>query len=222
LSGLYVFALADEPADFFVVARRRIEFVKTDGVYAAVERVGDPPAVSEEALRQQHEIVVRIACMVKAVLPARFGAFVDERELGIVVSQRREAIHEALTLVRGRRQMTARLLGVESPEGPPPATAPVHAATGAEYLESRREALAPRPMPPALRAVADAVRPLVVAERADAGGGRGMPTLYHLIESNHVGRYRKALAPFESRTGDAALAVTGPWPPFAFTPDLWP
>ena len=159
--------------------------------------------------------------MVKAVLPARFGAFVDERELGIVVSQRRELILEALALVRGRRQMTARLLGVESPEGPPLPTAPVHAATGAEYWRAagkrwcrgrcrRRCARSP-----------DAGTPSGRCGARGRGRRRVTATLYHLIEGNHVGRYRKALAPFQSRTGDAALAVTGPWPPFAFTPDLW-
>jgi hypothetical protein len=96
MSGLYVFGLSGQKAATFVAAGHRIEFVKADDVYAAVERVSRPPAVSEETLRKQHEVVAHIAGRVEALLPARFGAFVDARELRAVVAGRRHAILEAL------------------------------------------------------------------------------------------------------------------------------
>jgi hypothetical protein len=77
------------------------------------------------------------------------------------------------------------------------------------------------PMPAALGAVADAVRGIVVTERAEAGRGRVIATLYHLLDRNLVEDYKAALAPIPPPTGDLALSVTGPWPPFAFAPDLW-
>lgn len=221
MRGLYVFALAGQAPARFVAAGHRIEFVKTGDVYAAVERVSRPPVVSEEALRMQHAVVAQIAGRVEAVLPARFGAFVDARELGAVVAERREAILEALALVQGRRQMTVRLLGPESRTRDSAAPIRTRAATGTEYLESRREAAAPQPMPAALCAVADAVRSFVFAERVDAGRGRVTATLYHLVNTNQVEHYKDALAPVHSQIDDLALTVSGPWPPFAFTPDLW-
>jgi hypothetical protein len=218
VSGLYVFGLAGQKAAPFVAAGHRIEFVKADDVYAAVERVSRPPAVSEATLRKQHEVVAYIAGRVEALLPARFGAFVDARELRAVVAGRREAILEALALVQGRTQMTARLLGPELPAAVPAAR---RATTGTEYLANRRATVAPPPVPAALRAVADAVRGIVVTERSEAGRGRVMATLYHLLDKDLVADYKTALATIPRLTEDLALSVTGPWPPFAFTPDLW-
>jgi hypothetical protein len=180
--------------------------------------VSRPPAVSEETLRTQHEVVARIAGRVEALLPARFGAFVDARELRAVVAGRRDAILEALALVQGRTQMTVRLLG---PELPAAAPAETHATTGTEYLASRMASVAPPPMAAALSTVADAVRSVVFMERAEAGRGRVIATLYHLLDKDRVEDYKRALAPIPLPTGNQALSVTGPWPPFAFAPDLW-
>jgi hypothetical protein len=218
MSGLYVFGLVRQRSAPFVAAGHRIEFVKADDVYAAVERVSRPPAVSEETLRKQHEVVARIAGRVEALLPARFGAFVDARELRAVVAGRRDAILEALALVQGRTQMTVRLLG---PELPAAAPAEMHARTGTEYLASRMASVASPPMPAALSAVADAVRSVVFMERAEAGRGRVIATLYHLLDKNMVEDYKAALASIPPPTGNQALSVTGPWPPFGFAPDLW-
>lgn len=220
MSGVYVFALAGEAAAPFVAAGHHVEFVKTHGVYAAIERASEVQAVSEEALRRQHEVVAEIASRVEAVLPARFGTLVAESELGSIVLQRHEAILEALALVRGRTQMTVRLLGSE------PVPAPVQApgqlpATGAEYLEIRRAALATPRMPALMSAAADAVRGIVMGERFEPGRGRVAATLYHLIDPAQVKPYRKALEPLQRQSGAGALTVTGPWPPFAFAPDLW-
>ena len=221
MSGWYVFALTGGAAAPFAAAGHEVEFVDTHGVYAAIERVSGPPPVSEEALRAQHEVVAAIASRVDAVLPARFGTMVGETELGAVVLQRRDVILDALALVRGRVQMTVRLLraeaGAKEAENPPERPA----ATGTEYLESRRVALAPPPLPVPIPAVEAAVRSMVIAERVERGGGRAAATLYHLIDAHQVKSYRKAVAQVQDQIGVAALTVSGPWPPFAFAPDLW-
>jgi hypothetical protein len=221
MSTVYVFGLVDAKAGGFTEAGHRIEFVPAGAVYAAVERLGERPAVSEEALRAQHRIVERIAAKVEAVLPARFGSLVDLEELERVVALRREAIRDALELVRGRTQMTVRLLdGV--------ARAPVaarghrgaEAASGTEYLQARRQA-GVRVLPPAVAAVTAAVRDIVAAERSEAGEGRVAATVYHLVAHTGVQRYRKRLAAVQP--GDQqTLSISGPWPPFAFVPELWP
>jgi hypothetical protein len=186
-------------------------------VHAAVERSAERPAVSEGALRIQHEIVIRISASVDDALPVRFGARVEEQELGQLVAMRRDVIQRALDLVRGRVQMTVRIRGQEASEDrvAPSPTAPP--ATGTAYLEARRAAAA-RPLTPTAMAVAAAVRHLAVSEKIDAPANRTSITMYHLIDKHLVGDYHDALSALQSST----LAVSGPWPAFAFAPDLWP
>ncbi len=219
---LYVLALTGGKAVPFSAAGHRIEFVKADVVYAAVERLDERPGVSEEALRTQHDIVMRIAAKVDAILPARFGSLVDHEELARVVELRRDAIREALDLVRGRVQMTVRLLDAEAHAAVTPlAHAGAGAASGTEYLQARRQAAA-RALPDAVTDVTAAVKDIVAAERSEAGQGRVAATVYHLVDRAAVDKYRKRLARLPSGPGRQTLSVSGPWAPFAFGPELWP
>jgi len=218
---LYVFALAAGKAGAFSVAGHRIEFVKADAVYAAVERLDQRPAVSEEALRTQHEIVVRIAAKVDAILPARFGSLVDLEELGRVVALRRDAIREALDLVRGRAQMTVRLFDAEAHPAIAPAAHAPTATSGTAYLQARRQASV-RALPEEVAAVTAAVKDIVAAERSEAGQGRVAATVYHLVDRAAVDTYRERLAGIPAGTDQQMISVSGPWPPFAFVPELWP
>jgi hypothetical protein len=216
-TGLYVFALAGRKARSFSAAGHRIEFVDAAGVYAAVERLEARPDVSEAALRTQHDIVAQVATRVDAILPARFGSFVDAAELERVVALRRDVIAEALALVRGRVQMTVRLFDPEGRPDPPPRG---NAATGTAYLEGRRAAAAGRALPQA-EAIAAAVKDIVAAARTEPGHGRVAGTIYHLVDRADVGKYKRALSTLEASSG-GGMTVTGPWPPFGFVPDLWP
>jgi hypothetical protein len=217
-AGLYVFALAGEKARPFTTAGHRVEFVDVDGVYAAVERLDARPVVSEAALRAQHDIVAQVAGRVDAILPARFGSFVDAEELARVVALRRDVIAEALAVVRGRVQMTVRLFEAEGHPVPPLRGS---AATGTAYLEDRRRVAAGRALPQAA-AVAAAVKHIVAAARTEAGHGHVAATLYHLVDRADLGKYTHALSIFETSPGTGTLTVTGPWAPFGFVPDLWP
>ena len=217
MSALYVYALSGRSTAPFTFQGHRIEFVKFGTVRAAVERPAERPAVSEAALRTQHDIVMRISASVDAVLPVRFGAFVGEEELGQLVAMRRDLIERALDLVRGRVQMTARLRGQEVSDACPDVSPTVAAATGTAYLEARRSAAA-RPLTPMAMSVAAAVRHLAVSEKVDSEAARTSIAMYHLIDKGRVNDYKDALASLQS----SALTVTGPWPPFAFAPELWP
>jgi hypothetical protein len=221
MTTLNVFALADEGAEPFEEAGHRIEFVTCGGLYAAVERIDDRPAVSEAALRTQHDIVAQIARRVDAVLPARFGSMVDTDELTRLVTRRSDAIRQALDLVRGRDQMTVRLFTSAGPVSDLKSRSVRAAAmTGTAYLEERRMAASPV-LPPGIAAIAAAVRGLVVAERAEPGQGRVAATVYHLIERAAIDAYKQALEALQVGRESETISVTGPWPPFAFVPDLW-
>lgn len=216
MSALYVFALTNQSAPPLQHLGHRIEFVGVSGIYAAVERVEAPPVLSEAALRAQHDIVLKIAAAVDATLPARFGAVVDRQELEQLVSMRQATIGKALELVAGRVQMTVRAFTADAPAARSETTAVEHHASGTAYLEQRRAATTALPAGPS-RAMADALRPFVVSERLERGQGRVEWTMYHLVDRGAIPEYKRAAAEFES----SAIAVTGPWPPFAFAPDLW-
>jgi hypothetical protein len=212
MSTLYVLAITRDTPQAFEFDGHLIEFAPVGGVVAAFERVAQRPSISEAALRMQHQLVLRIAGEVNEILPVRFGAFLDRAELERVLTMRRDAIRQALDLVRGRVQMTIRLSGEASQA--PAAPQSRGALTGTAYLEGRRAAAHP-PRPPAALAVSAAVRHLVLDERSDSRGPES--ALYHLIDRNHVAEYHQLLAGVASST----TAVSGPWPPFAFAPDLW-
>jgi len=215
MEALYVFALTGHTISPFVVAEHRVEFADLSGLHAAVERRSELPAMSESSLRTQHDIVTRLSESIDAVVPARFGALVDERELREILAARRQVIQDALTLVRGRVQMTVRFR--EAPESIRRSTTPASAAmSGTAYLEARRSAT--RTMPALAADVARAVADLAIAARAEAGTEASAPALYHLIGRDCVPRYTGALSVLKS----PELRVSGPWPPFAFAPDLWP
>jgi hypothetical protein len=215
---IYVYGLADRRAAPLKAAGHAIRFVEVEGVFAAVESMTERPAVSEETLRAQHEIVSRLATRVDALLPARFGALVDEAELAAVVRQRRGAIQAALDLVRGRVQMTLRLFADGPPELPLAPVPPPAARTGTSYLQQRRAAAAGQPVPAEVSRIDAAVAHLVLARRDEPGRGRVALAVYHLIERDSEPAYLEALAPLRGET----MTVSGPWPPFAFVPELWP
>ena len=218
MSALYVFALTGEVAAPFEFDGHRIEFIGSSGLGAAVERVTARPQVSEATLRTQHEIVMRISTYVDDLLPARFGAFVDDRELEEILAIRREVIAKALVLVHGRVQMTIRIRETATTAGRADRSdSGAAATTGTAYLESRRAAAVHTVLPGAA-SMAAAVRHLVAAERSQNGQGRSAASIYHLIERRHVDEYRAALSSVPS----SIITVSGPWPPFAFAPDLWP
>ncbi len=217
MSALYVFALTRDVAAPFEFDGHRIEFVGFSGFGAAVERVPGRPQLSEAALRTQHEIVMRISTYVDDLLPARFGAFVDDRELGEILAIRREVIQEAFDLVHGRVQMTIRIQESAPAAGRPDVADAGAVTSGTAYLEARRAAAA-HTVPPGAASMTAAVRHLVDAERSENGRGRTAASIYHLIERRHVNEYRAALSSVQS----SIITVSGPWPPFAFAPDLWP
>jgi hypothetical protein len=217
MSRLYVYALMDSPPPRLRVGDRSIEGVAFGDVYAAAVRGDELPRVSELALEEQHAIVGRLAARTAAILPMRFGALIDERELDRILTTNHAAIRAALDLVRGREQMTARLIG---PAPVRAAAAPVAVTSGTEYLRRRRDATRPRSLPEGAALVQDAVRSMIAAERVEAGDGNVRATLWHLIERGQAARYRETVKPVAPRTSPLRLVVTGPWPPFAFAPEL--
>jgi hypothetical protein len=233
----YVFALVDtipsgRPGRGLSRPLRIREF---GGGFAVVERRADVPPAEFGSLRKHQEIVLRVASAVPAILPVRFGTLLDEEALDEALAERDQELREAFALVRHRVQFTWRRPapkrsnkvheGPTQPEysAPPPdagsdpgaGTAPP--GTGADYLRRASRAANPA-LPAAFRTLRDTLHAFVIRERFQPALA-GMPdTLYQLIEKNAQTRYL-AMADAIVLT-NPAFTVTGPWPPFAFAPEV--
>jgi hypothetical protein len=207
---LYVLAFTDTPLERWTVGRHRLQAVVVNGLCAIWERRDTAPAASEEELREQHALILAVAARVTAILPVRFGALLGRRELVALIRSHEAEIRQGLEIVRDRVQMTLRVVGTRRA---PPA---VQASSGREYLERRLRAASPS-LPPPARAVLAALQPMVVGERREPGVGSLLATVYHLIDAGDVARYTRVV----KKRSNRRMILTGPWPPFAFTPQLW-
>ena len=194
----------------------RMEIVPVDELFAAIQRRSAAPRVSEAALRQQHRIVMQLAKRAGAILPARFGTLVDRLELERVVRMRRVTLKDALRQVRGKQQMTIRVFGAA------PAKRPSRVpASGTEYLRDRAASRRPV-LSDAATAIRRSVRSVVSAERVDPARPGLQATMHHLVRADAIPRYLALLdLAVERLEPPPRVSVSGPFPPFAFAPDLW-
>jgi hypothetical protein len=214
----YVFALVDQVPSG--AAGRgltgALALRKLAGAYALVERRADVPPVAFGTLKKHQAVVSRVAKQVPAILPVRFGTLLEPADLEEAVEERDEEIAGAFDLVRDRVQFTWRAAkpkrearGARREERPP--------TSGAEYL--RRAAHAANPPPPAaFRALRSTLAPLMAQQRYQPGTGAIPEAVYHLVDKARVGRYAAAAAALRKK--NPLLAVTGPFPPFAFAPEI--
>ncbi len=216
---LYVYAFVDTRLPRFRFRGRTVETVPVGDLFAAVDPQGRPPEITEKALCDQHDLVLELAGRADAILPARFGSLVDRGELEQIVARRHPQFISALALVRGREQMTVRLIGNDGAGAPRRREIATVGGPGARYLEARRAA-AGYPLPDAAQRLTAAVRDLIVADKAEPGQAGVRAMLYHLIERGSGAAYCRVLAAASADAAPLLVKVTGPWPPFAFAPEV--
>ena len=205
-------ALTDIDLGKWTVSGRRLHSANYGAVHVVYERRSSAPALTDEELRAQHALVTAIADRSPAVLPARFGSLLEKRDLTAVVGAHEHEIVSALARVRHHVQMTVRVLGQRRTV---PSTVQPARMSGREYLERARRAATP-PITEEAERLLKAVHTVVAHERREHGAGGLLATIYHLVHVRHVARYRKAAA-----VPPPGVMVSGPWPPFAFSPQLW-
>ena len=215
MSGLvYVYAFA-EPGlpSRFTAAGRTLRVIDFEGVVVLVGR-GVSPEPTIEAVRRQHTIVGALGRRCAALLPARFGSLISEEDLRRLVRRRRQELRRALREVRDCEQMTVRVFGARHVELDSPRVSP----SGTAFLERRREAA--RYAPPEVAVVRATLGKYVKSERVHQGTGSVRATIFHLVARPKLAKYTEAAATLPPQVAPAAVTVTGPWPPFAFAPEL--
>jgi hypothetical protein len=209
----YIYALAERglPRRFTVLGRR-LQTIDVGRVAAIVEVVSEAP-VTEEALRRQHAVVTRLSERAAALLPVRFGAICTRAELEARVKSAEDVMLAALRRVRGCVQVTVRVHAPLERD-----TSPAPPSSGTAYLVARSER--GRMLRNVAGRIRRAVSHVVADQRIDEGKGQLLGTVYHLIRSDEAGEYRSALDAVAPLLAPLRLVVTGPWPVFAFVPDL--
>ena len=170
------------------------------------------PTSLVDALRRQHDIVLALSNRFDPVLPVRFGTRMTFAGIVHAVRSSGEQLRQALEHVRGRQQMTVRLIG---PPGRPGRQ--IGATSGTEYLQRQR---ALHTVPPEAAPLMAAVERFVVDARVQPGRAGIRASVYHLVERSAATPYRRAAAAAVPSLLPLRATVTGPWPVFAFAPDL--
>ncbi|MGH9409574.1 MAG: GvpL/GvpF family gas vesicle protein [Vicinamibacterales bacterium] len=213
---LYVFALVDRvPRDGAGAGiGGPVTFRKVAGAFAAVERRADVPPIEFGLLRKHQTVVSRLAARVPAILPVRFGTLVSPVELHELLDERDDELAEAFAYVRHRVQFTWRTRTKRRPVGPGPGAALIQ--SGTEYLRRAARSANP-PVPAMFRPVRAQLRPLIAGEKYEPAAGTRGARLYHLVEARAAAEYAKRASHIQDAR--RTLAVSGPWPPFAFAPE---
>ena len=164
----------------------------------------------EAALRDQHAVVVRLADQFDPILPVRFGTRLTRARIAEVIGPSAETLTNALEHVRGRQQLTLRLKGPAAPVVERP-------ESGTAYLARR---LAATTFPEEALPLRSAVAPFIVDERTQPGRGEVRLTVFHLVRRQDVAPYIEAANAASAAIAPWSMSLTGPWPPFAFAPEL--
>jgi hypothetical protein len=218
---LLVYALADPS---LAVSRLRglagepLRAVTIGKVAAVIGSVRQPPAATTGQLHEYDAIMRALSSKTRAILPARYGtAMSDIAEIEQVLDRRQQPLRRALRHVRGRAQMTVRVIGTASREAVARPAAPPHPVDerpGAAYLRERAAEAARLRHVPGFERVRASVDRFVRDERVEKRGD--VASVYHLIPRAAAASYRRAMD-VAARQSRLRVVISGPWPPYAFT-----
>jgi len=216
------------------MAGEPLRVVTANRIGAVVGGIRRAPAPSIRNLRRYAAVVEAIAAEAPAILPARFATTVTgDEELAVILASRGATLRRRLRAVRGRCQMTIRLLSPlsesesESDEAPLASRSAMagrtrprlaHGATrGAQYLRRRAALAASARAIPGFAPIRAAVRRFVKDERVEKRAG--IVTVNHLIPRAAAPRYLAAVER-AATANHLRLMVSGPVAPYAFA-DNW-
>ena len=105
--AVYVVAIVEPPIGELTVGDRFYSGIAVASLCAVVERRAVAPAADDGELRHQFRVVTALAANADAILPFRFGAQMSRAELTRLLAQYRDALHDAMREVRGRKGQCA-------------------------------------------------------------------------------------------------------------------
>jgi hypothetical protein len=201
------------------VAGERLRAVTAGRVTAVVGELRRAPEPTMRQLRRYVEVIEAVADQVSAILPVRFGTcMTDLDEVILALRSRQDTLSRRLRAVRGRVQMTIRLVvgsaGSDAGDDLSPGSDPGDDATqGTRYLQQRAASAARAREIPAFEPIRAAAKRWIKEERIEKRAG--VATVNHLVPRSSVRAYRAAV----ERAADRAsvrLIVSGPYAPYAF------
>jgi hypothetical protein len=241
--SLCVYAIVRRPLGRRVVIHAngaKVRLVSAGAASAVVAECRGPLLPTVRALRGHDAVVRRIARVAPAVLPVRFGALVDsDHSLLTLLNAWSEDLQKALTLVDGHCQMTLRLFARagaavapalsgrmdeakegDEADGADQAHEAARTHPGTKYLTRRAQAHATAQSAPELEPLREALAPIVTAQRiVRHDRGPLILTACYLIPRGAVTTYRRLLRRHAASLRYRAV-LSGPWPPYAFVPEL--
>ena len=226
--NLWVYAIVAPPVPRIAatgLVGERLRAIRMGRIAAIAGEVPRPPKPTVKNLRRYAAVIDAIAQRASAIIPARFGtSMIDVDELTFVLRSRQDTLRRRLRAVRGRVQMTLRLV-LESESGDAALRSqsqvtsrsrvrvPYAATQGTQYLHERAAVAARAREIPGFEPIRDAVKRWVKDERVEKRAG--VATVNHLIPRASAVAYRGA-AERAAQRADVRLNVTGPYPPYAF------
>ena len=211
------------------LAGESLTTVRVGALAAFVGAMPRVPKPGDDHLRDYDRILKTLSRRSAALLPARYGTRVRDRdELHVILSARQASLRRQLRQVRGRVQMTVRMVTPHTPDTPvaralsrsrgePNKARPTGRHSGSEYLRARARESARQRDIPQFKPLRLAVRRWVRAERVEKRGS--IATVYHLIPRGSAAAYRRALAR-RAAENEVRVVISGPWPPYAFADPL--
>ena len=197
----------------------RLRVVRTGRITALVGELPRAPKPTMTNLRRYASVIQKVAAQTPAILPVRFGTGVaDLAEVTFVLRSRQDTLRRRLHAVRGRAQMTIRIVlgksGSDPGDDPSLGSDPGDQSTqGTQYLRRRAITAARAREIPGFGPIRAAVKRWVKEERVEKRAG--VATVNHLIPRSSVGAYRSAVERAAERAG-LRVIITGPFPPYAF------
>ena len=226
MSRVYLYALLSATPSCEAgmgVCAEPLRVVAVAGLVALVGDVGEVPEPSAITLRAQDTVLRRLAAVVDAVLPVRFGTLVaDDAALAESLAPRQPQLARALGRVSGCEQMTLRLWGEVTavPLVPAPPGEVEEGGPGTRYLAGRRRAHDWARRVPELEPARQRLGDLVREERVERHDRPPLlATVQHLIPRGTSRRYLDDIDAVRDALRPWRVSVTGPWLAYAFTED---
>jgi hypothetical protein len=215
---IYAFTEHDAAPDGVMgLDERPVEVVPSGPVAAVVSDLAGAPS-AEAAVLWRHEAVIEALMRAHAVLPARFGALLDDRAaVRALLGRNATVLGAGLERVRGLVEVGVRIRHLVDGEPEPAPSPATSTSSGRDYLLARRDALHAEDDAATRIHEALAARAREAVQRRGEGRGASLVGAY-LVDPAELEAFTAEVAAF--RDPDLQVVCTGPWPPYHFVPQL--